>query len=107
MPLVTAVDDARFEVLLESIHADVRAIAVAQAALIERFDAWRDCLEGRFERVSTRLVAIDAKVTAIDGKLDRFSDDTQARLKRIEARISLDGPLGPKTRRQREAPRRG
>jgi chromosome segregation ATPase len=68
-PLVTAADNARFEALLESIHASVHAIAEGRAALIERCDRIEtrlDRLEGKLEEIGNQLTAIDTKLIAID-----------------------------------------
>jgi chromosome segregation ATPase len=72
MPLVTPADYARFEALLESIHAIVHPVAEGQAALIERCDRIETRLarlDGKLEQIGIQLTAIDSKLTAIDSKL--------------------------------------
>ena len=109
---MTTEERTRFEVLLENVQIDIRVIAEAQGALVERMDrteARLDRHEARFDRLDLRVAVLDTKVDALDAKVDALDAKVDARfaniqqwIERIATHLGLDGVPRPGTR-----PRRG
>lgn len=102
----------RFQVLLEDIQTNMRVLAEAQGAAVERFDRMDtrfDTLETRFDRLEIRFDVLATKVDGLETKVDGlevFASDAQRRLKRIEGHLELNGSSrsSPRQKATRTAP---
>ena len=99
---MTTEERTRFEVLLENVQTDIRVIAEAQGALVERMDrteARLDRHEARFDRLELRVAVLDTKVDALDAKVDALDArvaSSQQWIERIATHLGLDGAPRPR-----------
>jgi predicted nuclease with TOPRIM domain len=91
----------RFEVLLANVETSLKVLAEAHVAQVDHLHR----IDGRLERLETKVDRLDVRVGVLETKFDRletkvdkletrfevFASDTQQRLGRIETHLHMNG----------------